>query len=80
MVRWLPRKLEGMCLVNAPVLDESRGEFLALDNQQVFCIFFFRCLREVEGPGDNHIVVDDHDRIVRDCIGPINVSLDSRAH
>jgi hypothetical protein len=65
-----------MCLVNSPVREKSGGEIHVLHDQDIFCICLFGGFSEVERSREDELIVDDHDLVVRNCVGRVNVSLD----
>ena len=63
-----------MALMLVPVVDIWFGQVFGLDDQEVFSILLLGPLREVEGPGYDYLPVNDHDFIMGDGMGRIDIS------
>jgi len=51
--------------------------WFALDDEQVLCVLLLCRLREVERPGNDRLLIDDHDLVMRDGVPVVDVSRDA---
>lgn len=62
--------------VELPIGQILLGDLPIANHQQILGIRLFRSRREVEGAGDDHLAVEDHDLVVGDGV----FRVDSRGH
>lgn len=66
-----------MLLMPLPVFDVAPCKLLRSEHEKVLGVLLLRCLRKVEAAGNDHGLVDDHNFVVRNRMGRIDIGGDA---